>query len=432
MVNVMKPAGTQLKRLLKASPCTLAIVVFPLASLAIEVKDVPNPRQINGTWVTDMAGILSNDTETQLNQMIAQLERKNGAEVAVVTVPETAPAASPKEFTTKLFNYWGIGKKGQNNGVLLLISKGDRRVEIETGYGIEGILPDAKVGNIINTKITPQFKKGDFNGGTVAGTKALVVALETPQPSSANHEPTPTAVASGTPNTLLEDQPSAGSQHSQTLTQDTNSPWGVIVGGGLLLAIGTAALKSRRVFRQVFIEPEGRSRFSSGNRVCLCAQCKQRMEKVDDSIIQSTLSKPEKVAQQLGSLRFEGWKCPNCSQPLTGLGFHRVAYESHSAQFRKCPTCEELTLTHAKRTLKHATQYSSGKRLISDECHCCSYYREWEETIPRMPPTPPPSSYSGGSFSSGGSSGGGFSGGGSSGGGFGGGSSGGGGAGGSW
>ena len=68
-----------------------------------------------------------------------------------------------------------IGKAGQNNGVLLLISKGERRVEIETCYGVEGILPDARTGNI---EITPRFKQGDFDGGTLAGTKALVVALK--------------------------------------------------------------------------------------------------------------------------------------------------------------------------------------------------------------------------------------------------------------
>ena len=61
--------------------------------------------------MTDKAEILQPETETQLNRMIARLEAKNGAEIAVVTVPETAPAASPKEFTTNLFNYWKIGKK---------------------------------------------------------------------------------------------------------------------------------------------------------------------------------------------------------------------------------------------------------------------------------------------------------------------------------
>ncbi len=262
----MKAVGNQQKRLLKASSFAIAFVLFPVASLALEVKDVPNPRQINGTWVTDMAGILSNDTETQLNQKIAQLERKNGIEIAVVTVPETAPAASPKEFTTKLFNYWGIGKKGKDNGVLLLISKGDRRVEIETGYGIEAILPDAKIGNIIKTQITPQFKKGDFNGGTVAGTKALVVALETPQPSSASNKLTPTASASDTLNTTLEDQPSTRSLNSQTPTQDGNVPWVLLFGGGLVV-IGTAAYSRRR---RVSIQKKRKtipySRYSRNNR----------------------------------------------------------------------------------------------------------------------------------------------------------------------
>jgi uncharacterized protein len=159
-----------------------------LRGLALDVQDVPNPRQTNGTWVTDMAGILDEPTEAQLNSVISQLEHQNGTEIAVVTVPETAPAASPKEFTTKLFNYWGIGKKGKDNG-RYFDSKRDRRVEIETGYGVEAILPDAKVGNIISTQITPRFKQGDFKGGTLAGTKALVVALEAPQVPCAASEP---------------------------------------------------------------------------------------------------------------------------------------------------------------------------------------------------------------------------------------------------
>ena len=163
-----------LKSVLLAGLLALAVVLFPLKSEALTVQEVPNPRQVYGGWVTDTAEILTDSTEAQLNEMIEQLETKNGTELAVVTVPETAPAASPKEFTTELFNYWGIGKKGQDNGVLFLISVGDRRVEIETGYGVEAILPDAKVGQIIQRKIVPRFKQGDFEGGILAGTQALI------------------------------------------------------------------------------------------------------------------------------------------------------------------------------------------------------------------------------------------------------------------
>jgi uncharacterized protein len=414
----------QLKRWLKTSPFALAFVLFPGVGLALEVKDVPNPRQINGTWVTDMAGMLDEPTEAQLNSLISQLERKNGTEIAVVTVPETTPSASPREFTTKLFNYWKIGKKGRDNGVLFLISKSARRVEIETGYGMEAILPDSQVGNMIDTQITPRFKQGDFNGGTLAGTKALVVAIEKPQSSSASQEPTPTAIATSTPQTILPTQSSAFEQEP---TEDANVPWGLLGGGGLVLAIGTAAFRSRRVL----IEPEGRSRFKGGSRLCICANCKKRMEKVDPSTVEPCLSNEEKVAQKLGSVNFDGWKCPNCSQQLTGLGFHIVARVSYSDQFSECPTCQELTATRTKKILKRATQYSTGKRLIIDQCHCCDYHIQREETIPRLPsppPPPPPSSSSGGGYSGGSFSGGGSSGGGS----FGGGSSGGGGAGGGW
>jgi uncharacterized protein len=125
--------------------------------------------------------------------MISDLEAKNGSEIAVVTVPDTKPSATPKAFATELFNSWGIGKKGKNNGVLLLISSGERRVQIETGSGIQSILPDAKAVGIIETEITPSFKQQDFDGGTLAGTKALVNVLQTPRVNAQSQTTLPLA-----------------------------------------------------------------------------------------------------------------------------------------------------------------------------------------------------------------------------------------------
>ena len=106
--------------------------------------------------------------------MISQLETCNGTEIAVVTVPETSPTASPKEFATELFNYWGIGEADRDNGILFLISTSDRKAQIETGYGMPEILPDEKVNNIINTQIIPQFKQNHFDEGTLAETNELI------------------------------------------------------------------------------------------------------------------------------------------------------------------------------------------------------------------------------------------------------------------
>ncbi|BCL34303.1 TPM domain-containing protein [Nostoc sp. MS1] len=410
--NLLKP-----KQILAVGLFSSVLFLSPLSSLALTVQEVPNPRQ-RGVWVTDMAGILNNETESQINQLISQLEAKNGTEMTVVTVPKTSPADSPKAFATQLFNYWGVGKKGKDNGVLFLISVSDRRVEIETGYGVEAILPDAKVGDIIDSQIIPRFKKKDFAGGTLAGTKALVVILESERSPTVGVSPSPTVSETRSPLT----------SNPQTSQPENNSnPWVfVAVVGASILGVGGAATYLGRK-KKILIPPSGRTRRKQGNYSFCCADCQQPMVKVDAATVEEHLNKVEKIAQNLGSVSFNGWKCPSCSEKLTDTGFNIVALESRSSRFRRCPHCEELTVTRTETTVVSPTQYNVGKRLITDKCHSCAYHKKIEEVIPRLPPPPPPSS---GSWGGGSSSGGGFSGGG--GGGFGGGSSGGGGAGGSW
>ena len=166
------------RRIQYAGVMSCAVIMSVVPVFALSIDQVPNPRQTNGGWVTDMADLLSQPTETQLNKMISELEAQNGSEIAIVTVPGTAPSQSPKAFATKLFNTWGIGKKEKDNGVLFLISKRDRRIEIETGYGIEAILPNSEVKQIIDSQITPTFKRGNFDLGTLDGTAHLIKALQ--------------------------------------------------------------------------------------------------------------------------------------------------------------------------------------------------------------------------------------------------------------
>jgi len=162
---------------LASSVLAASLWLLPGAGLAFAVRDLPNPRQSSGGWVSDGAGILRQDTETRINGMIDALERHDGSELIVVTVPDTSGSSSPKTFSTELFNTFKIGKKGVDNGVLMLISKGDRRVEIETGYGMEERLPDARAGAIIATAMLPRFKQGDFDGGTLAGVGEVIRSL---------------------------------------------------------------------------------------------------------------------------------------------------------------------------------------------------------------------------------------------------------------
>ena len=146
-------------------------------SQAIPVSQVPNPRQDNN-WVIDMADLLSLNSEKNLNQMITTLEKTNGAEIIVVTVFDTQSSVSPKAFATELFNTLDIGKKGHNNGVLVMVSKKNRHIEIETGYSIEAILPDAKIESIIRTEVLPAFEQEDYETGIVNGTLAIAIDIE--------------------------------------------------------------------------------------------------------------------------------------------------------------------------------------------------------------------------------------------------------------
>ena len=109
-------------------PFLLCFFLATPLSMAVPIETIPNPQRLYGGWVVDQAGILSPQTETKINRMIGKLEAQNGTEMVVVTVSDTLPYPTPKIFTTKLFNYWGIGKARKNNGILFMVSPSDRRV----------------------------------------------------------------------------------------------------------------------------------------------------------------------------------------------------------------------------------------------------------------------------------------------------------------
>lgn len=164
----------------KTAAAFFLVFAFSLLSYAETVNEVENPKTARNAWVSDGAEVMDSGSEAQINAYIDELEKKTGAEIAVVTVKKCETILSAgryemdvKDFAVNLFNSWGIGKKEQNNGVLVLVSIGQRRIEIETGYGVEGILPDGKVGAILDKQVIPYFKKDDYAGGIAQGVFAL-------------------------------------------------------------------------------------------------------------------------------------------------------------------------------------------------------------------------------------------------------------------
>jgi uncharacterized protein len=119
-------------------------------------------------YVTDDAGILSAREELSLDRYLGKIERELGSQFALVTIA-TAQPRTIEEVAVELFADWGIGGAKADEGLLLLVAVTDRKVRFEVGYGLEGVLPDGRVGGIIRERITPDFRRGDYAAGLEAG-----------------------------------------------------------------------------------------------------------------------------------------------------------------------------------------------------------------------------------------------------------------------
>lgn len=127
--------------------------------------------------INDNANLLSPSTRSSLEAKLKDFEARTGHQVAVLTL-DSLEGDVLESFSLKVTRTWGLGRKGQNDGVLFLISKTDRKLRIEVGHGLEGSIPDALAGRIIQNEVVPRFRSGDFEGGITAGVDAIVAAAE--------------------------------------------------------------------------------------------------------------------------------------------------------------------------------------------------------------------------------------------------------------
>ena len=120
-------------------------------------------------YVNDFANVISPDEKTKITAIIQAVERATSAEIAVVTMSTIAPLDIDL-YAVKLFERWGIGKKGKDNGLLIILAMKERKWRIEAGYGLEGALPDAVCSELGRNTMVPYFKQGQFGKGLLAGT----------------------------------------------------------------------------------------------------------------------------------------------------------------------------------------------------------------------------------------------------------------------
>jgi uncharacterized protein len=176
------------------------------------------------TRVTDLADVIPADREAALEATLAEFERRKGSQIAVLLVPSTAPEEI-EQYSIRVVDAWKLGRKAVDDGALLIIATDDRRLRIEVGRGLEGVLTDLTSNRIITEIIRPRFREGDYAGGVEAGVDRIIRLVD--------GEPLP--------------EPEAGADGRESGA----SPWESIAGPlFLLLVFGAGVL--RAVFGRFF------------------------------------------------------------------------------------------------------------------------------------------------------------------------------------
>jgi uncharacterized protein len=159
-------AGVSLVRSLFVGLVVLLGLVLPRSAFALEV---PALR----ARVNDYANLLPADAEKRLEERLSAFEQKTGNQFAVLTI-ESLEGDPLEDFSIRVVESWKLGEKKQDNGLLLLVVKRDRKVRVETGYGLEGTIPDVVSSRVIRNVIAPAFRSGDYAGGIGQAMESLM------------------------------------------------------------------------------------------------------------------------------------------------------------------------------------------------------------------------------------------------------------------
>jgi len=428
----------------------------PLAQ-ALDVTDVPNPRTDHNGWVTDTSGVLGGfaaDVEARLSLLHTEL----GAEVAVAILPSIGEQ-SPREFATALLQHWGVGRKGHDDGVLVLHVLDQRRVEIETGYGSESVLPDAVCSWLVQDVAIPYFRKDALAYGHVALSRGIAHALRHPGVSHddlvaasfdgmiappvaplAGSGASPPAPHEGPSWLVPLDQHKDGwmlgaalaalaavalrvrahrAFHREEAARFT-APWiGSLVGAlmsGILFGIGRSSgdrgtalvgtgilsFTALAVFaRGVWFQVQARKRYAPRACAACCLPMRLPTESDDDAFLEGG----QQIEERIESRDYDVWRC--------ACGATTKAHFRGAKPAAQCTHCKYFTDRQTtSRVIRAATTSSSGLREDFYCCAQCGAKRTVEVTIAKLSSSS--SSSSGGSSSS--SFGGGRSGGGGAGG----------------
>lgn len=394
----------------------LSVVSF-LNAQKLTVSQVFNPKQKGeNSYVSDVNRVLSAEASTELNNLCVALEREVGVEIAVVIVPGIE-GDDEYGFAYELFNTWRIGKEGKNNGLLWLYVLDIRAMKFETGYGLEGLLPDAYLNSLLDEGIFPLMREGRVDEAFLLGLRDITSRLTT---DAAREElllntESPRVIAGN----VLTLYFSLGFilliflavlyyKKSQHLRGENNVQYyqvSDVVSGARILAF---VFPLPLCFFYLYVN---RLRRSLREKPLRCDHCGGTMRLLSEAEEDQYLDFKQQAEERVKSIDYDVWKCNVCDN-------HKVlAYEKMTTNYKVCPQCGAKTYSLVSdRIITPATSLTSGRGEKVHECANC----HCRKVIPYIIPIIIVSRGGGsrGGFSGGGSFGGGFSGGGGAGGRF--------------
>lgn len=383
----------------------------------LNVSQVYNPKNAGqNSYVSDVDGVLSAQARVNLNNICVSLEHEVGVEIAVVIVPGIK-GDDEYDFAYNLFNTWRIGKEGKNNGLLWLYVVDIRAMKFETGYGLEGLLPDAYLNSLLDEGIFPLMREGRVDEAFLLGLKDIESRLTT---EAAREE---LLLNTESPRIILVDILTLYFcfafvlliffavlyyKKSQNLRGENNVQYYQV----------SDVVDSMRIFAFVFPLPlyffylyAKRLRRSLREKPLRCDCCGGTMRLLSEAEEDQYLNFKQQAEERVKSVDYDVWKCNVCDN------YKVLAYEKMTTKYKVCPQCGAKTYSLVSdRIITPATSLSSGRGEKVHECANC----HCRKVVPYIIPIIIVSRGSGsrGGFSGGGSFGGGFSGGGGAGGRF--------------
>ncbi len=447
----------------------LFVLFFNFSPLqAMKPEDVPNPRSTANIDVQDSAQVLNPEYIHLINKICDALEKSTQAQMAVVTV-DNLDGLTVEDYSMQVATRFGIGKKGKDDGILILFARDDRKVRIEVGYGLEGVLTDAKTKSFIQNLAIPRFKEKEYGRGLYELAKALAETVAQSENVKLGIEdsqnlPTQAATPRATESTEKETSLSETKTTEVQSSLFSKNPIQVFLLISLAftlfwLLLTTFKLKNKtgHVAKIDFLQEYYEYSFGSvwvfgffGAAIyafilddvwtmvkafvlaaagswflafiykkftetiirksnLACKKCQMAMTLLPENESLKKLSEKEKVEQSTGAMAYEFWICSSCHST------EKIENELSSASSKKCPKCNWFSLSTSSRDTGKDTY------LIIDDClnPKCAYRKESSHT--RSSSSSKTSSWGFGSSRSGGGSssrsygGGSFGGGGSSG-----------------